>query len=325
MTAADREHAGIGWLTGRVGVAPFPVRSAILAGTGVTGGAGPARPAVLIDPGLDRAAARRLLDLLRPAGLYPETILVTHGHADHFGAAAPLAEQAGRPLAVYASAEAADLIRHPGWEPFILAGGARPWHFLRGAATLGAAYPEVRILTSGPVQIGPWSLEVLELPGHAPGHLGYLVDGVLFAGDAVYGEEVLTRYPLPVHADPQVTAETLARLGDRIRAGGLHTLVPAHGSPARGEGEALRLVEANRQRILHARQRVAETLRKTEEPVTESEALRRVFARVGLRPREPRSALVLRAAVLGYIAWLAAEGRVEVGVRDGVLTFRWNG
>jgi glyoxylase-like metal-dependent hydrolase (beta-lactamase superfamily II) len=108
-----------------------------------------ARPAWLIDPGPALPAHLRALtdELERRGGL--GGIALTHGHADHSEAVAPLR------------------VRFP-------------------EAPVAAARGDVDVRLSDHGHFGP--LEALTLPGHAPDHLVYLAGPVGFSGDAVLGE-----------------------------------------------------------------------------------------------------------------------------------------
>jgi glyoxylase-like metal-dependent hydrolase (beta-lactamase superfamily II) len=117
---------------------------------------------VLVDGGTDTSAEAVLAELSR-RGLQPDAvkaILVTHGHGDHMGAAAafPQAEV----MALSAEAE------------FIEAGSQGP-----------AGIKVASRLTDGQtIRIGDTPIAVFAIPGHTPGHAAYVVNGVLFLGDA---------------------------------------------------------------------------------------------------------------------------------------------
>lgn len=108
-----------------------------------------ARPAWLVDPGPALPAHLRALtdELERRGGL--GGIALTHDHADHSEAVAPLRE------------------RFPD-------------------APVAAARGDVEVRLADHARFGP--LEALALPGHAPDHLVYLSGPVGFSGDAVLGE-----------------------------------------------------------------------------------------------------------------------------------------
>jgi glyoxylase-like metal-dependent hydrolase (beta-lactamase superfamily II) len=129
--------------------------------------------ALIIDPGEE---PETILGELEGRGLDPLAVLVTHGHFDHVGAVAAIARRAG--VRVYMSADESFLLERindylfPGVGPF-------------------EAYSPDRLLAGGEtLEIGPFGIEVLKVPGHSPGHLAYLIDGALFSGDVLFAGSV---------------------------------------------------------------------------------------------------------------------------------------
>jgi glyoxylase-like metal-dependent hydrolase (beta-lactamase superfamily II) len=132
------------------------------------------RDAIVLDPGLDPDA---ILDFLRKQRLTVGAILNTHGHADHIGGNAALKE---------AFPDA----------PLII--GVNEVHLLTDAnANLSA--PFGLPLTSPPaddtvregdtLEVAGIPLEVLDVPGHSPGHVVFLYRDnpcVLFGGDVLF-------------------------------------------------------------------------------------------------------------------------------------------
>lgn len=130
--------------------------------------------AAVIDPGGDIPL---ILDLLEWQELRLEVILVTHGHFDHCGGAAALAEATGARIEG----------PHIGDAPLVngLAEAGRQ----HGVPAL--PYAPARWLEHGDtIHFGEQVLEVLHCPGHSPGHVAYFhrearqafVGDILFAG-----------------------------------------------------------------------------------------------------------------------------------------------
>ena len=143
----------------------------------------------LIDAGLE-SAAPKVLAQLRAAGHAPEAvkrILVTHAHLDHVGGLQALHAATGAEL--FASAEERRVIEGEIAAPLpprqALGGSARS---LPPAPSRFEHTPVARVLAGGdrfPDLLS--GLEVIETPGHAPGHLSFWLParGVLFTGDVV--------------------------------------------------------------------------------------------------------------------------------------------
>ncbi len=129
--------------------------------------------AVVIDPGADAAQLR--LELAR-TGAGCAAILITHGHWDHLGGVADLAEGTG--AKVYAPAGEAMLLERP--NDFFAAQGV----------SIRAYTPDVRLEGGEELELAGISFEVVSVPGHSPAHLAYYADGCLFSGDVLFAGSV---------------------------------------------------------------------------------------------------------------------------------------
>ncbi len=127
--------------------------------------------AAVIDPGL---YTPELQTLLREKTAAVETILLTHGHADHISGAAALRDSTG-----------ADVCIHKLDDPFTDSE-------LCLAAECGytfAPFRANRLLEDGDtVSFGNETMTVLHTPGHTPGSVCFLHadDRVLFSGDTLF-------------------------------------------------------------------------------------------------------------------------------------------
>ena len=149
--------------------------------------------AVVVDPGWDAAQLR--LELAR-AGSACAAILLTHTHWDHLGGVADLAEGTGTP--VFVSPDAVGALETPLTPPGIS---------FRG-------YADARHVNGGDaLELAGISFEVLDVPGHAPGHLSYYADGSLFSGDVLFAGGV-GRVDLP-GGDWETLLDSIKRLAER--------------------------------------------------------------------------------------------------------------
>ena len=166
-----------------------------------------ASDAVVIDPGSSAAELR--LELAR-AGARCAAILITHGHFDHVGGVADLAEGTGAP--VYMPAGERELLeRYRDFAPAGMAG--RPYT------------PDVLLEGDETLELAGVSFETVKIPGHSPAHVAYYADGALFSGDLLFANSV-GRTDLP-GADWDTLLDSVRTLTDRFPAD--TAVYPGHG------------------------------------------------------------------------------------------------
>ena len=128
-----------------------------------------------VDPG---GNLERILAAAQRHGVTLEKILVTHGHIDHAGGVADLAEQLNIP------------VEGPGEEDRFWIDGMPQQSKMFGFPDVRSFTPERWLKGGDTVQVGNLTLEVLHCPGHTPGHVVFfhrpsqvaMVGDVLFAG-----------------------------------------------------------------------------------------------------------------------------------------------
>jgi hydroxyacylglutathione hydrolase len=152
--------------------------------------------AVVIDPGGDAAQLR--LDLAR-MGAACAGILVTHGHWDHVGAVADLAEAWGVQV----------------WMPAIDAPMLEQLD-RTGPAGLGLRpyTPDVLLEGDETIELAGIAFETVAIPGHTEGHVAFHADGCLFSGDLLFAGGV-GRVDLP-GGDWDTLIESIRALADRF-------------------------------------------------------------------------------------------------------------
>ncbi len=155
-----------------------------------------ASEAVVVDPGGD--AARLRLELARMSSACA-AILITHGHWDHLGGVADLAEGTGAP--VYMAEDERTLLEDI--NSFVPAGmRLRPY------------MPDVLLQGDETLELAGMTFETLRIPGHSPAHLAFHTDGCLFSGDLVFAGSV-GRTDLP-GGDWETLVASIRALADRF-------------------------------------------------------------------------------------------------------------
>ncbi|MGU3496726.1 MBL fold metallo-hydrolase [Xanthobacteraceae bacterium A53D] len=188
-----------------VPVTPFQQNCSILWCTATMKGA-------VIDPGGDLP---RIREALKETGITVEKILLTHGHVDHAAGAAELSESLNVPIEGPNEKDQFLLDILPDSAARFQIEGAR-------AVTPG------RYLKEGDqVQVGNLTLDVLDVPGHTPGHVVFVHKdaGIAIVGDTLFrGSVGRTDFP---YGDPDLLItgikEKLLPLGDKM------VCLPGHG------------------------------------------------------------------------------------------------
>jgi len=137
------------------------------------------RRGMVIDPGGD---GRNIVLQIRALQLKVEKIVLTHGHIDHWAAAAEVAEATGASVVMHAA------------DAFMLTNPAVSLaSYINGGASLRAN----DLLRDGDtVTAGTLKLRVLHTPGHTPGGICLYTPGIVFTGDTLF-EGSIGRTDLP--------------------------------------------------------------------------------------------------------------------------------
>lgn len=129
--------------------------------------------AALIDPGGD---PERIQSFVASHKAVPERLLITHGHFDHAGAAAELADFWGIP------------IEGPHPDDEFLLDTLPDWCLQFGCPPGREFIPDRWLADQDEVTFGEERLRVLHTPGHTPGHVVFFHSGerLAFVGDVLF-------------------------------------------------------------------------------------------------------------------------------------------
>ncbi|MCX7350665.1 MAG: MBL fold metallo-hydrolase [Alphaproteobacteria bacterium] len=168
----------------------------------------------IVDPGGDVPV---ILDAIRQSGVKIEKILLTHGHIDHAGGAAELAEKLNVP------------IEGPHVEDTFLLEALPESGTKYGMTGVRPVTPDRWLKEGDTVTVGDLEFKIYEAPGHTPGSVVFFNDANRFAlvGDVLFqGSVGRTDFPRGDHATLiRSIKEKLYPLGDDV------VCLPGHGQP----------------------------------------------------------------------------------------------
>jgi glyoxylase-like metal-dependent hydrolase (beta-lactamase superfamily II) len=157
-------------------------------------------------------------------------------------------------------------------------------------------------------QLTDW--EVIELPGHADGHVGFLRDGVLVGGDHLLAK-ITPAVGLYPESRPDPLGDYLASLQRTVELAP-RIVYPGHGEPLEdGAARAREIIEHHRRRLDNIEDELGT------EPRSAFDVSRSVFGDE-LPPAQRRFAV---AETLSHLERLVREGRAAPSGNAGTVTY----
>ena len=126
--------------------------------------------ALIIDPG---SRYEKILAHI-PEDVTVDAILLTHGHVDHIGAVDKMVSHFHCP--VYISETDACMAKDP--------------HLNISYPNNVTVHSEMKSVNEGILKIGPFTVQVIETPGHTAGSLCFIIEDCLFSGDTLFFRSV---------------------------------------------------------------------------------------------------------------------------------------
>jgi hydroxyacylglutathione hydrolase len=190
---------------------------------------------VLIDPG-PVGGASTVVAGAAEAGVRPEDvrlILVTHGHLDHYGAAAEVKAWCGVPVAAYHSEPTFSQDRRNALPPAqTIRSSIVRWFYLLLSPLAHFAPLKADLLLDDGAGLSPYGVDaqVMLVPGHSPGSVAV----VTAEGDAFVGD-LFANYAVPSQPIYLSDREAWQRSYEQIQALGPRMVYVGHGEPFPGD------------------------------------------------------------------------------------------
>lgn len=261
--------------------------------------------AVLIDTGLNDSSVRKVLRDLDAVGRHVTNIVVTHGHADHFGGNAFTVKRTR--ARVHAPRWDETVLRYPLFQPLCLFAGADPPASMRTGFLLAEASPVDVIYDAGPLDVLGPGIEAVSLAGHSGNQMGILVDGVFFCADVILPERVIDRYKMPYLYSVRDHLPSL----DRAESVDHSVAVPGHGPVLEHVSIG---VEPNRGLVVAVAEMLPDLCA---QPRSADDLLATVLDHLGADPVDAPGYYLLHPTMYAYLTYLATEGVLENIIERG--------
>ena len=285
-------------------------------------------PITLIDVGVnDPQSIKILKNQLATLGVAfrdVKRILLTHGHSDHYGAAQTLKEEGVKEIFIHP--EDMDKVTNRvdyylGMRPCLVKLGTPPDYLDYFVKFIAWETPYARDI-KGPLPLkegdsfswDSFTLEVMETPGHSPGHVVFLEksQGWAITGDFLFAH--LTPDPIiDVSPNGERTRSMFLHMESlkRFSTKGIQTYFPGH---MEEEGRVQEAMNELKTRMDHKKRLFLEHLRK---PLTPFALMREIYPERG-----KGEAFILLSEVMGRLDLLESEGLVDVWEEHGVLYYK---
>ncbi|MCX7831605.1 MAG: MBL fold metallo-hydrolase [Actinobacteria bacterium] len=290
----------IRWLNSRVGYIDAPTTIGVLKSDN--------SQVILVDSGLNKEAARKLLKTLENEGLNLVAVINTHSHADHCGGSAFLKERLK--CRIFAPSGEAEILENPYWEPFYLFGGS-PIKEMQVSFLMTQGVKVDGRLEPGKLRINSLEIEILALPGHTPHQAGVMVDDFIFASDSLFTEELWEKHFFVYFSNIEKTIQTLNFLKSLKKK-----LILSH----RGLCEdPVKLVEFNLRKIEETADIIYQEL--GENALSTDELLKKVSDKKGVNLKDAPSYFLARQTLISYLSYLKEIGKIGFKIEDNA--FLW--
>lgn len=177
----------------------------------------------LMGPSLGALGGALAATGVKPAEI--STVLLTHMHPDHSGGLVKANGQAAYPNAELVVSQVEWDFWHDDAIMASVPEGSRGF-FQMARGTVAPYADRLRLIAGEATVLAGFT--ALPLPGHTPGHTGYMLDSggeqLLFWGDIIHSTALQFAYPdwtIAFDTDPQLTAATRHKMLDRAATDGL--------------------------------------------------------------------------------------------------------
>ena len=259
----------------------------------------------LIDTGIDNSAMNKVL---KEVDFQVAGAIITHHHADHMGGASKLYSLGV--TNIYGPKGEVELIKDPmRGIPYSIFGGASPPKELRNR------YLEARSVVVLPATNASFekTIQYVDTPGHSLSHAAYIIDDVLFGGDAVFTEETIDKYNLLYVIDPKKAIISLEELTQKK----FSAMIPGHGTATEDRKNSLDKIHATKEHYERTGERILKIIgEKMDFKEYPKKIMEELKVKETLKTRGATQYFLFQTSIMSYLSNLMDEKKVKLEI-DG--------
>lgn len=265
---------------------------------------------ILIDSGINKRHAELIYQVIHDYKFQLEAILVTHAHADHIGGCAYL--QSITNCKILSSPLEAPAVKFPLIQSIALF-GASPLPELI-TSSLVAEPADADALNEQIIHFNKTEIKIVDLIGHTPNHIGFLVNSVLFIGDALFPTKILEKNKFVYHFDPLLALETINSLPKLIAQYNVSKVVGSH------VGVCEKLEDLVFYNKLQIEKNFKMLLQILATPITLEKIVKEIISKINpLKNFDLSLYFLFRASILAYLSALRKQNKIGYRVLDNSL------
>ncbi|MGM0641067.1 MAG: MBL fold metallo-hydrolase [Thermotogota bacterium] len=263
-----------------------------------------------IDTGLDKRSSSLILKFLEKNNLHLEYLLNTHSHSDHTGGNYYLQKETNCKII---TPDLEDyFVQNQFLKPYYIYSGTKPPRHLTNKFMQSKDSKVFKTLKKGELfSFGGIEIKAIDLNGHTFNHLGYLIEGVLFSGDTLIGENKLSKTKMSYYID----VENLLKSFNTIENLEFDILIPSHGSHSYKNKE---IVDFNREKVAIINRLIIDN---TREDISEEDLFSKVFDELGMKIRTLTEYYLMKPTLMSHISYLNDKKRLKIIVKNNKIYY----
>lgn len=256
---------------------------------------------IVVDTGLDEDHGRRIINIVRDAGLQLKYIFNTHSHADHIGGNSFIRHKAE--VKILAPSLESYFIENPVLEPVFIYGSYPP-ESLKEKFFMAEPSKVDETVTEEVDK----ELRYVSLPGHSFNMHGIVSDDVFFIADALFPENLVKKFGIIYHFNVKEAVKTLEKL-EKTK---YRYYVPSHFDPV---SDIDNIVKANLESIQKVRKLIEEY---ASSKISMEELFSNTLREFNLE-LSPSMYFLYSSALKSYVSWLVDEKVIDAVFENGRL------